>query len=132
MLLGLVLLGQTRAVVPAVLASVLVLLVFVPGRTRRAWVLAAVACGVAVALGPVLEVYDSGRRRRPAAWREVFARPRSQCLLGCRDRGRALGGADPTVAPHCLRRSAGQERRVRSPGHRSPPERRQWLLGWSR
>lgn len=58
-LLGLVLLGQTRAVLPALLLSMLVLLVLVPGRTRRAWALGAVACGLAVALGPILEVYDS-------------------------------------------------------------------------
>ena len=58
-LLGLVLLGQTRAVLPALLVSIVVLLVAVPGRTRRAWALAAIACGVAVALVPVLEVYDS-------------------------------------------------------------------------
>ena len=41
-----------------------------PGRTRRAWVLVAVACGLAVALGPVLEVYDSAgaaRARRTTA-----------------------------------------------------------------
>ena len=36
---GLVLLGQTRAVVPAVALSALLLLVAVPGRTRRAWAL---------------------------------------------------------------------------------------------
>jgi len=58
-LLGLVLLGQTRAVLPALLVSIVVLLLVVPGRTRRAWALAAVACGIVVALAPVLEVYDS-------------------------------------------------------------------------
>ncbi len=58
-LLGLVLLGQTRAVLPAFLVSIVVLLLVVPGRTRRAWALATVACGVGVALLPVLDVYDS-------------------------------------------------------------------------
>ena len=58
-LLGLVLLGQTRSVLPAIALSALAMLVFVPGRTRRAWVVVAAAAGVAVALGPVLDVYDS-------------------------------------------------------------------------
>jgi tetratricopeptide (TPR) repeat protein len=58
-LLGMVLLSQTRAIVPAVFVSVVLMLVCVPGRTRRAWVLGAIACGVIVMLGPVLEVYDS-------------------------------------------------------------------------
>ena len=82
MLLGLVLLGQTRAVVPALLASVLVLLLFVPGRTRRAWALAAVACGVAVALGPVLEVYESVGEAPPTLKRASFARQPSQSSSG--------------------------------------------------
>jgi UDP-GlcNAc:undecaprenyl-phosphate/decaprenyl-phosphate GlcNAc-1-phosphate transferase len=65
-LLALVLLGQTRSVLPAVALSILAMLVFVPGRARRAWVLVAAACGLAVALGPVLEVYDStGGASRP-------------------------------------------------------------------
>jgi hypothetical protein len=58
-LLSLVFLGQTRAVVPALLVSGVVMVAFVPGRTRRVWALGAVACGVAIAFGPVLEVYDS-------------------------------------------------------------------------
>ena len=74
-LLGLVLLGQTRAVLPALLVSIFVLLLVVPGRTRRAWVLAAITCGVAVAAGPVLEVYDSvgrgGSRPGDAVVREA-------------------------------------------------------------
>ena len=56
---GLVLLGQTRAIVPAVLLSVVFLLVAVPGRTRRAWALVVAAAGVGACIGPVLEVYDS-------------------------------------------------------------------------
>ena len=56
---GLVLLGQTRAIVPAVLLSALFLLVAVPGRTRRAWALVVAAAGVGACIGPVLEVYDS-------------------------------------------------------------------------
>ena len=58
-LLGLVLLGQTRAVLPALLLSAAVLLTVVPGRTKRGWALVAVAAGLAAALAPVLDVYDS-------------------------------------------------------------------------
>jgi UDP-GlcNAc:undecaprenyl-phosphate GlcNAc-1-phosphate transferase len=65
-LAGLALMGQTRAVLPALVVSVALLLAVLPGRTRRAWALACVAGGVAICLGPVLEVYDSvGGARRP-------------------------------------------------------------------
>ena len=43
---ALVLLGQTRAIVPAVALSALLLLVAVPGRTKRAWALAIAGAGV--------------------------------------------------------------------------------------
>ncbi len=55
-------LGQTRALIPAVLLSTLVLVVVVPGRVRRGLALVVVAGGVAACLGPVLEVYDSTPR----------------------------------------------------------------------
>jgi tetratricopeptide (TPR) repeat protein len=72
-LAGLVLLGQTRAVVPAAALSVVLMLVAVPGRTRRAWALAAVIAGVAACLGPVLDVYESVQGTQPpdAALREA-------------------------------------------------------------
>ena len=81
----------------------------VPGRTRRAWALAAVACGVAVALGPVLEVYDScapgPATRTRSVIREAAARDRPR--RG--DRRRALGGADRRLAP-AVQRTAGRRR----------------------
>ena len=58
---ALVLLGQTRAIVPAVALSALLLLVAVPGRTKRAWALAIAGAGVAASIGPILDVYDSAR-----------------------------------------------------------------------
>jgi UDP-GlcNAc:undecaprenyl-phosphate GlcNAc-1-phosphate transferase len=61
---ALLLLGQTRAVVPAAAVSALIVVVAVPGRTRRAWALAVVAAGVAASAGPVLDVYDSVRGTR--------------------------------------------------------------------
>ena len=62
---SLVLLCQTRAVVPAVLLSGLVLLVAVPGRTRRGWALVVAGVCVAACIAPVLDVYDSVRGSRP-------------------------------------------------------------------
>jgi UDP-N-acetylmuramyl pentapeptide phosphotransferase/UDP-N-acetylglucosamine-1-phosphate transferase len=60
-LLGcLVLLAQTRAVLPALVISALVLLLAVPGRVRRAWLLILVLGAVLAALDPLLAVYDSG------------------------------------------------------------------------
>jgi UDP-GlcNAc:undecaprenyl-phosphate/decaprenyl-phosphate GlcNAc-1-phosphate transferase len=58
---ALVLLPQTRAVVPAAAASTLLLLAAVPGRTTRAWALVAAGAGIAACAGPVLDVYDSFR-----------------------------------------------------------------------
>ncbi len=62
---SLVLLCQTRAVVPAVLLSGLVLLVAVPGRIRRGWALVVAGVCVAACIAPVLDVYDSVRGSRP-------------------------------------------------------------------
>lgn len=59
LLAALVLLSQSRAVVPALLVSAVVLLVAIPGRQRRAWVLLVIAAGIAVLVGPLLAVYES-------------------------------------------------------------------------
>jgi UDP-GlcNAc:undecaprenyl-phosphate GlcNAc-1-phosphate transferase len=59
MLAALAVLGQTRAIVPALLLSALALMAIVPGRVRRGWALIAIAAGVAACLGPVLDVYDA-------------------------------------------------------------------------
>jgi UDP-GlcNAc:undecaprenyl-phosphate GlcNAc-1-phosphate transferase len=58
-LAGLSVLAQTRAVIPAVIVSAIVLVVVLPRRTARLWALVAVAAGVALAAGPLLDVYDS-------------------------------------------------------------------------
>jgi UDP-GlcNAc:undecaprenyl-phosphate/decaprenyl-phosphate GlcNAc-1-phosphate transferase len=71
---GMVLLGQTRAILPAAAVSVVVLLAVVPGRTRRAWALAVIGAGVALCAGPVLDVYDSvsgGGRPQDGVLREA-------------------------------------------------------------
>jgi UDP-GlcNAc:undecaprenyl-phosphate GlcNAc-1-phosphate transferase len=59
LLAALVLLSQSRAVVPAIVVSAAVLLVAIPGRQRRAWVLLVIAAGIAVLAGPLLAVYAS-------------------------------------------------------------------------
>ena len=66
LLAGLAVLSQTRAVVPAVILSAVVLIAVVPGRGRRIWALVAVAGGVLAALGPLLDVYDSARGGVPS------------------------------------------------------------------
>ncbi len=66
-LVGLMLLSQARAVALAGLISVALLLAVVPGRRRRAWCLVTLALGVALAAGPLLDVYGatSPGARRP-------------------------------------------------------------------
>ena len=59
LLAGLAVLAQTRAVVPAVVLSAIILLATVPGRMRRVWALVTVVAGVGAALNPLLQVYDS-------------------------------------------------------------------------
>jgi len=53
----LVVLTQSRAAVPAVAASALLMLVLLPGRTTRGWALLVAAAGVAASLPVVLDVY---------------------------------------------------------------------------
>jgi UDP-GlcNAc:undecaprenyl-phosphate GlcNAc-1-phosphate transferase len=59
MLGSLILLSETRAIVPAIAISALVLLVLVPGRVRRGWAIVAIALAVAAISGPLLHVYDA-------------------------------------------------------------------------
>lgn len=60
MLVGLTLLAETRAVVPAVAASAVLLVALLPGRRARMWVLVAISLGVAAAAGPLLDLYGGG------------------------------------------------------------------------
>jgi O-antigen ligase/polysaccharide polymerase Wzy-like membrane protein/tetratricopeptide repeat protein len=53
----LVVLTQSRAAVPAVAISALLMLVLLPGRTTRGWALLVACAGVAVSLPAVLDVY---------------------------------------------------------------------------
>jgi O-antigen ligase len=54
---SLLVLSQTRGVMPAVALSALVVLALVPGRPRRIWALAAIGLGLVVILQPLLDVY---------------------------------------------------------------------------
>lgn len=58
-LAGLVLLSETRAVVPAIVVSAVVLMAVVPGRLRRAWILVVVTAAIAAVSGPLLGVYGA-------------------------------------------------------------------------
>jgi len=64
-LAALVLLSQSRAVVPALLVSAVVLLVAIPGRQRRAWVLLVIAAGIVVLARPLLAVFASADAGTP-------------------------------------------------------------------
>ena len=62
---GLAILGQTRAIVPAVIVSALVIVAVLPGRRARLWTLIAVGAGVALAAPQLLDVFQSARGARP-------------------------------------------------------------------
>lgn len=63
--LGLTILTQTRAAIPAAVLSVLVLMVIAPGRTRRGWLLVVSALGPLVAVRSALHVYDAPKLLPP-------------------------------------------------------------------
>ncbi|MDX6639505.1 MAG: hypothetical protein QOF12_516 [Solirubrobacteraceae bacterium] len=54
---SLLMLSQSRGVVPALVVSAAVVLAIVPGRGRRVWVLVAVGIALAAISGPLLDVY---------------------------------------------------------------------------
>ncbi|MGI8623488.1 MAG: hypothetical protein ACR2NB_08375, partial [Solirubrobacteraceae bacterium] len=58
---GLLVLSQSRGVVLAVLASVVLVLAVVPGRLRRLGTLVALACAILAASGPLRDVYASAQ-----------------------------------------------------------------------
>ena len=81
----LLMLSQSRGAAIAVLGSVVVALLVVPGRVRRAYALMLVAAGVAIAAGPLLGVYDAaleGLRLGPAAQDGIQAALLSSVLIG--------------------------------------------------
>lgn len=75
---GLAALTQTRAVVPAIVVSALVLCVAVPGRKKRLWAMVVVAVAVALAAPGLLDVYG---QTRPGAREPDEATIRSSVLV---------------------------------------------------
>jgi hypothetical protein len=59
-LASLMMLSETRGVLPGLAVSATVMLLLVPGRPRRIWVLLAVGIGVAAISQPLLDVYRHG------------------------------------------------------------------------
>jgi UDP-GlcNAc:undecaprenyl-phosphate GlcNAc-1-phosphate transferase len=58
LLAALIVLSESRAIVPAILVSAVVLLALVPGRVRRGWALVLTVGAVAAISGPLIAVYD--------------------------------------------------------------------------
>ncbi len=58
-LLGLLLLTQSRGAVLALVGTVVLVLVLVPGRLRRAWLLVVVGVGVAAVAAPLVDLYGA-------------------------------------------------------------------------
>lgn len=58
LLASLLILSETRAIVPAIVVSAVVLVALVPGRARRGWVLALVVGSVAAISSPLIHVFD--------------------------------------------------------------------------
>jgi tetratricopeptide (TPR) repeat protein len=56
---ALLVLSQTRGVLPATAASALVVLALVPGRPRRIWALAVIGLGLVAISAPLLDVYQN-------------------------------------------------------------------------
>ena len=67
LLAAIVLLCQTRAVIPAIVISAAVILIFVPGRIRRIWALAFLAAAVAAVAGPLVDVTQGAGETLPDA-----------------------------------------------------------------
>ena len=116
---NLLVLTQSRAILPAVLVSAGVLLALYPGRTVRAWTLLAIAAGAAAASPWTLAIYADRIPRRPrpcprdlaqpAAIAALVAARRRGCDLGRRcsrgARGRASGPAAPRRVGAAARRA---------------------------
>src|SRR5436190_829643 len=63
---GVMVLSQARGIALAGAVSSVIILLVVPGRVTRLWVLLVILAGVAVALGPLLDVYRGGAAGAPS------------------------------------------------------------------
>lgn len=104
LLLGQVLLTGTRAAIPAVALSAAAVLLLLPGRLRRAWMLIAVLAGTAVGARPALDVFSGEQQLVPTA-AEVNDAARA-ILLGAAVAGIAFAVLDALVRAGARRLSA--------------------------
>jgi O-antigen ligase len=70
-LLGLLLLTQSRGGALALAGTVVLVVALVPGRVRRAWLLVVVGAGVAVVAGPLVDLYGAAPITTPPAAGEI-------------------------------------------------------------
>ncbi|HEV7493353.1 O-antigen ligase family protein [Baekduia sp.] len=71
LLLGLLLLTQSRGAVLALVGTLVVVLVLVPGRLRRAWLLVVIGAGVAAVAAPLLDLYGAAPITTPPSSGEI-------------------------------------------------------------
>ncbi|MDQ3607424.1 MAG: undecaprenyl/decaprenyl-phosphate alpha-N-acetylglucosaminyl 1-phosphate transferase, partial [Actinomycetota bacterium] len=109
LLAALVLLSQSRAVVPALLISAVVLLIAIPGRQRRAWALLIIAAGIAVLAKPLLAVYASADGGAPTS--EAIRGAALATVLVAAAVGVAWAGL-PSLATQLVAGSARRRRRA--------------------
>ena len=81
---GLAVLGQTRAIVPAVIVSAIVLVAVLPGRRQRLWALVAVGCGVGWRRHPLVGRVRERPRAAACPTRTPCAPPSSRCSAPAR------------------------------------------------
>ena len=111
LLVGLAVLAQTRAVVPAVVLSAVILLATVPGRGRRVWALVAVVAGVGGGARPAprgLRLDAGGRRAGRRNGRDGSRR-----VASGRGRGRRGVGRSPPQHGRAARARCGLRRGAR-------------------
>ncbi len=100
LVVGTVLLTQTRAIIPALALSTILIVAAVPGRERRLWALVAIGVAIGATAGPVLDVYAATGGGPPPA--HVLAHAARALLIAAAAAGLAWG-----LATHLLTSAAG-------------------------
>jgi tetratricopeptide (TPR) repeat protein len=100
------LVGQTRGVLPGVAVSAAVLVLLVPGRGRRLWILIALGAGLAVVAQPLLDIYQADRLTD-----EIVEDAAPPILIGALVLG-ALWAAVTYAASLCGRAAEGRDPRL--------------------
>lgn len=77
----LLLVSQSRGVIPGIAVSAAAMLLLVPGRGRRLWVLIAIGAGLAILAQPLLDVYRETPAGRPAGLPEDVAQAAARAML---------------------------------------------------